>query len=72
MTRKQFCGSPEHSIDRRLFLQGGLTTALGVSLMGLGAPRQAWAAGLVLLALILIVNILARAILARGTAVPRS
>jgi hypothetical protein len=45
MTRKQFCGSPEHSIDRRLFLQGGLTTALGVSLMGLGAPRQAWAAG---------------------------
>lgn len=34
--------------------------------------RQAWAAGLVLLALILIVNIVARAILARGTAVPRS
>jgi len=34
--------------------------------------RQAWAAGLVLLALILIVNIFARVILARGTAVPRS
>jgi phosphate transport system permease protein len=34
--------------------------------------RQAWAAGLVLLGLILIVNIVARAILARGIAVPRS
>jgi phosphate transport system permease protein len=34
--------------------------------------RQAWAAGLVLLALILIVNIFARAILSRGSAVPRS
>jgi phosphate transport system permease protein len=34
--------------------------------------RQAWAAGLVLLALILAVNIIARAILARGVAVPRS
>jgi phosphate transport system permease protein len=34
--------------------------------------RQAWAAGLVLLALILIVNIFARAILARGAAIPRS
>lgn len=34
--------------------------------------HQAWAAGLVLLALILIVNIFARAILARGSAVPRS
>jgi phosphate transport system permease protein len=34
--------------------------------------RQAWAAGLVLLALILIVNIVARAILSRGVAVPRS
>lgn len=34
--------------------------------------RQAWAAGLVLLGLILIVNIIARAILARGVAVPRS
>jgi phosphate transport system permease protein len=33
--------------------------------------RQAWAAGLVLLALILIVNILARTILSRGIAVPR-
>jgi len=34
--------------------------------------RQAWAAGLVLLVLILVVNILARAILARGSSVPRS
>ena len=34
--------------------------------------RQAWAAGLVLLALILMVNIVARVILARGVAVPRS
>lgn len=34
--------------------------------------RQAWAAGLVLLALILIINIVARAVLARGIAVPRS
>jgi phosphate transport system permease protein len=34
--------------------------------------RQAWAAGLVLLALILIVNIIARVILSRGTAVPRT
>lgn len=33
--------------------------------------RQAWAAGLVLLALILIVNIFARAILSRGGTVPR-
>ena len=34
--------------------------------------RQAWAAGLVLLALILMVNIIARVILSRGVAVPRS
>jgi len=34
--------------------------------------RQAWAAGLVLLALILMVNIIARVVLARGVAVPRS
>jgi phosphate transport system permease protein len=34
--------------------------------------RQAWAAGLVLLGLILVVNIVARAILARGIAVPRA
>ena len=34
--------------------------------------HQAWAAGLVLLGLILIVNILARTILSRGIAVPRS
>jgi len=34
--------------------------------------RQAWAAGLVLLGLILVINIVARAILSRGMAVPRS
>jgi phosphate transport system permease protein len=34
--------------------------------------RQAWAAGLVLLGLILAINIVARAILARGIAVPRA
>lgn len=34
--------------------------------------RQAWAAGLVLLGLILIINIVARAILARGISVPRA
>jgi phosphate transport system permease protein len=34
--------------------------------------RQAWAAGLVLLGLILAINIVARSILARGIAVPRS
>jgi len=34
--------------------------------------RQAWAAGLVLLGLILTVNIIARAVLARGVSVPRS
>jgi phosphate transport system permease protein len=33
--------------------------------------RQAWAGGLVLLGLILVINIVARAILARGIAVPR-
>ena len=34
--------------------------------------RQAWAAGLVLLGFILIINVLARTILSRGIAVPRS
>jgi phosphate transport system permease protein len=34
--------------------------------------RQAWAAGLVLLGLILVINVVARAILARGMAVPRT
>ena len=36
--RQQFCGSPEHTMDRRLFLQGGLATTLGVSLAGFGTP----------------------------------
>jgi hypothetical protein len=43
-SRKQFCGSPEHVLDRRLFLQGGVATALGVGLAGLGAPLDALAA----------------------------
>ncbi len=34
--------------------------------------RQAWAAGLVLLALVLLANILARTVIARGISVPRS
>jgi phosphate transport system permease protein len=34
--------------------------------------RQAWAGGLVLLVLILVINIVARAVLARGIAVPRA
>ena len=34
--------------------------------------QQAWAAGLVLLGLILVINIIARAVLSRGIAVPRS
>ena len=33
--------------------------------------RQAWAAGLVLIALVLVSNILARLVLARGISVPR-
>jgi hypothetical protein len=38
------CGSPEHTLDRRLFLQGGMATALGVGLGGLAAPRDSlWA-----------------------------
>ncbi len=42
---KQFCGSPEHTLDRRLFLQGGITTALGVTLGGLGLARDNLCAG---------------------------
>ncbi|MGE3803861.1 MAG: DUF1501 domain-containing protein [Gemmataceae bacterium] len=43
-SRKLGCGSPEHNIDRRLFLQGGLASALGVSLAGLESPFHAlWA-----------------------------
>jgi hypothetical protein len=42
--RKAFCGSPEHTINRRLFLQGGIATALGVGLAGLEAPCDSvWA-----------------------------
>jgi hypothetical protein len=44
MTKPRFCGSSEHTLDRRLFLQGGLSTALGVTLAGLGSPRDAVAA----------------------------
>lgn len=44
-SRQQFCGSPEHAIDRRLFLQGGVATALGFSLGGLGLMRDNLCAG---------------------------
>jgi hypothetical protein len=43
--RKQHCGSSEHVVDRRLFLQGGLATALGVSLAGFGSPLHSLLAG---------------------------
>jgi hypothetical protein len=33
--RTRYCGSPEHAINRRLFLQGGVATALGVTAGGL-------------------------------------
>lgn len=36
--RQSCCGSPEHTMNRRLFLQGGVNIALGVGLAGLGAP----------------------------------
>lgn len=47
MTKKRplTCGSPEHTLDRRLFLQGGVATALGVSLAGLGSPQHSLLAG---------------------------
>jgi hypothetical protein len=39
-----YCGSPEHLINRRLFLQGGVASALGVGLAGLHGPRESvWA-----------------------------
>lgn len=34
---QQVCGSPEHGFHRRRFLQGGVATALGMSLGGIGA-----------------------------------
>src|SRR5687768_16242504 len=48
MTRpQQPCGSAEHGFNRRLFLQGGLATALGVTLGGSEAAYdRAWAAEL--------------------------
>jgi hypothetical protein len=45
VSRKSFCGSPEHTLDRRLFLQGGIATALGVGLAGLEAPLHSLCAG---------------------------
>jgi hypothetical protein len=42
--KEQFCGSPDHGINRRIFLKGGVATALGVSLGGLEAGYDmAWA-----------------------------
>ena len=44
MPRLRLCGSPEHGVNRRLFLQGGVATALGASLGGLDAGyNAAWA-----------------------------
>ncbi len=43
--RRRTCGSPEHVLDRRLFLQGGVASVLGVRLAGLGAPLHTLAAG---------------------------
>ncbi|VTS01511.1 DUF1501 domain-containing protein [Tuwongella immobilis] len=43
--KQTFCGSPAHRVDRRLFLQGGMTTALGVTLAGMGMPLDAAMAG---------------------------
>ena len=41
MTRnRSHCGSAEHGFNRRLFVQGGLATALGVTLGGLEAPYR--------------------------------
>ena len=40
-----FCGSPEHAINRRLFLQGGVATALGVTAGGLEAFSNRLLAG---------------------------
>ncbi len=36
--KNQHCGSPDHGLNRRQFIHGGLATALGVSLGGLEAP----------------------------------
>jgi hypothetical protein len=42
--RQNYCGSPEHGFNRRQFLQGGVASALGVSLGGLQAAYNvAWA-----------------------------
>lgn len=43
--RKGFCGSPEHELNRRMFLQGSLASALGVGLAGLEAPFTSLCAG---------------------------
>src|SRR5882672_6940652 len=40
----QYCNSPEHTLNRRLFLQGGIASALGLSLGGLEIPGPSlWA-----------------------------
>src|SRR5262245_14090814 len=42
--RTYYCGSPDHGFNRRQFLQGGVASALGVSLGGLQAAYNvAWA-----------------------------
>src|SRR5262249_29798654 len=45
VSKKTFCGSSEHTMDRRLFLQGGLATALGVGMAGFEAPVDSLWAG---------------------------
>ena len=42
--KKQHCESSDHFVNRRLFLQGGAMSALGVTVAGLGSPLEAWAA----------------------------
>ena len=42
--KQQHCGSAAHGMDRRLFMQGGLMSGLGVTMAGMGAPLEAWAA----------------------------
>ena len=42
--RRNYCGSTEHAFNRRTFLEGGIATALGMSLGGLEAGYNvAWA-----------------------------
>jgi hypothetical protein len=47
MTKRRYCATPEHDLNRRAFLQGGVATALGVSLGGFEAGYdKLWASEL--------------------------